>query len=154
MQRANAVRWERWREAARQQARIEFKRFRSDPLFVAGVMLYWGEGDKIPNNPVRVSNTDSRLLRVYVRFLLKYGCLPDRKIRAHLIRYSDLDEQKCVAYWSRVVGIRQKFFYKTQLINGKPKNRRSHHGICVVGVSSRQLKEKLLIWIQAFAETL
>src|SRR5688572_23770642 len=33
-------------EQARQEARKEFKFLKYNPLFIAGLMLYWGEGDK------------------------------------------------------------------------------------------------------------
>jgi hypothetical protein len=46
------------REAARQ----------SDPLHIAGCMLFWAEGDK-HRNSVRLSNSDPDLLRLFVLFL-------------------------------------------------------------------------------------
>ncbi len=35
--------WEGWREGARQEARCEFKHLAKNPLFISGLMLYWGE---------------------------------------------------------------------------------------------------------------
>jgi transcriptional regulator with XRE-family HTH domain len=64
--RARAVRHEA-QERGRELAR------RSDPLHIAGCMLFWAEGDK-QRNSVRLSNSDPDLLRLFVAFLRRcYG---------------------------------------------------------------------------------
>lgn len=69
--RARAVRREA-QERGREQAR------RSDPLHMAGVMLFWAEGDK-QRNSVRLANSDPDLLRLFVAFLRHcYGAEVDR----------------------------------------------------------------------------
>ncbi len=154
MARARAVMWAKWRAEARKEATGEFKKLASDPLFIAGVMLYWGEGDKNPVNPVRISNTDSRLVRIFVEFLQKSCGLPKEKVKANLILYPDLNEQMSKKYWSSTTTIPEESFTKTQFIKGRHKTKRLSYGICVVSVSSRQLKEKVLTWIESFAHRL
>jgi hypothetical protein len=39
-----------------------------DALHIAGVMLYWAEGDKGSRNAARISNSDPQLLALFVRF--------------------------------------------------------------------------------------
>lgn len=148
MNRARVLKWEKWREEARQEAEKDFIAFSQGRLFITGIVIYWGEGDKNPRNPVRVSNTDPHMLNVFVKFLRTSCGLPENKVKAHLILYPDLDEVACKKYWSSLIGIGQTFFYKTQVIQGRHKTRRLGHGICVVEVSSRQLKEKILVWIK------
>ncbi len=41
----------------------------ADPLYVAGVMLYWAEGDKSSRHAARISNSDPEVLRLFMRFL-------------------------------------------------------------------------------------
>src|SRR3989338_868791 len=49
--RENADMWRDRRAKAREGAEKSFRRFANDPLFVAGLMLYWGEGDsKLENS--------------------------------------------------------------------------------------------------------
>lgn len=146
----NKRKWDLWRKKAREEAAREFKKYRNDILFCKGVMLYWGEGDRNPKNPVRVSNVDPLLLRIFVEFLKKYGQLSTRKIKAHLILYPDLEENFCKRYWSGKIKISTTYFNKTQHIIGKSK-RRLPYGIGVVSVSSGQLKEKILTWIKLYA---
>ena len=40
-----------------------------EPLYVAGVMLYWAEGDKSSRNAARITNSDPEVLRLFMRFL-------------------------------------------------------------------------------------
>lgn len=152
MSEARSRMWKKWREEARYEAKNEFKKHEADPLFVAGVMLYWGEGDRNPQNPVRLSNVDYRLLRLFVKFIRKYTNLPKEKIKAHIILYPDLDEIECMKYWSEGIGIAPEYFNKTQHIKGHHKTRRLGHGIGAVEIGSRQLKEKILQWIELCAK--
>lgn len=148
MNRERMLKWEKWREAARQEAEKNFIAFSQDRLFIAGIMIYWGDGDKNPKNPVRISNTDPHLLNIFVKFLKNTCALPEDKVKAHMILHPDLDELTCKRYWSSLIGINQTFFYKTQVIQGRHKTRKLAYGICSVEVSSRQLKEKILVWIK------
>lgn len=114
MARARAAVWAEWRAEARKEAKREFKELAGDPLFIAGVMLYWGEGDKNPVYPVRISNTDPRLLRLFVKFLKKRCGLPKEKMKASLILYPDLNEQVSKKYWSSTTTVPEESFTQGQ----------------------------------------
>ena len=148
---ANKKRWLRWRLDAREEAKRAFRKYRNETLFCSGVMIYWGEGDRKPKNPVRVSNVDPNLLRIFVKFLKRYGGISSPKIKAHMILYPDLDEATCRAYWSRHIGVAPQNFYRTQRIIGRHKTARLGYGIGAIAVSSRQLKEKILEWIELYS---
>ena len=46
-------------EEYRREAIAEFEQKKNDPLFIAGLMLYWGEGDKnVENSCIRLSNSE------------------------------------------------------------------------------------------------
>ncbi|MEK7148973.1 MAG: hypothetical protein AAB796_01045, partial [Patescibacteria group bacterium] len=109
------------------------------------------EGDKNPKNPVRVTNTDPHMLRIFREFLKQICKLPDEKIKAHLTLYPDLREHVCKKFWASLIGIKLGYFNKTQYIQGRHKTKRLHSGICTITVSSRQLKEKMLVWIRNFS---
>lgn len=79
---------------------------------------------------------------------------PKNKIRATLILYPDLDEEKCIDYWSKKIALPKSQFYKTQFIKGKHPTKRLSWGICMLGCGSGQLKEKLLLWIDLMSKTL
>jgi len=143
--------WEAWREEARQQARNDFPKLKKDPLFIAGLMLYWGEGDsKIENSQVRLSNTNPDLIRLFSLFLQQICEVPIQKIKAALILYPDLEEKACISFWSTKSLIPIYQFSKTQFIKGKHPTKKLNYGICMIHLTSRQLKEKIFIWINLF----
>lgn len=83
----------------------EFKEFLSDPFFVAGVILYEAEGSK---NQCVLSNSDYRVMQLFVRFLEKYFYLDRKKnmhfrVYIHETRSSDLDKIK--GFWSKKIRI-------------------------------------------------
>lgn len=143
--------WEAWREAARQEARKDFKKLAANPLFIAGIMIYWGEGDsKIENCMVRVSNTNSDLLRLTALFFEKICKVPKKQFRLTLFLYPDLNEKKCKNFWSSHLGIPTDQFRKTQYISGRHPTKRLTYGICSITISGRRLKEKIFVWIDLF----
>lgn len=143
--------WQRWREKAREEARREFPYLKKDQLFLAGLMLYWGEGDsKIENSSVRLSNTNPYLIGLFSLFLRNVCKVPTRKIRAEIILYPDLSEEECKQFWAAALNIPKSQFTKTQFIKGRHPSKRLLYGICMVVVSSRQLKEKIFVWIELF----
>lgn len=74
------------KQKARIQASRDFKKLKSDRLFVSGIMLYWGEGYKSSKNgQVRLANTDPNLLRTFIQFLKQTCSTPEFKIKAWLL---------------------------------------------------------------------
>ncbi|KKU73971.1 MAG: hypothetical protein UX98_C0002G0001 [Parcubacteria group bacterium GW2011_GWA2_47_26] len=76
----------------RESAKKEFIGLKDHPLFVAGLMLYWGEGDNTFNGTVRLSNINPELIQLFVNFLERSCRLQKDKIRVALVLYPDLDD--------------------------------------------------------------
>ncbi len=146
--------WERWREEAREEARRAFSKLKKDPLFVAGTMLYWGEGDSNLKNPMRFTNTDPRMVALYVKYLNTTIDIPKTTLRITLILYPDLSEKKCKEFWSAITRLPETQFYKTQFIRGRHPTARLSRGICMVGCSGRRIKEKMMVWIDLLSKNL
>ncbi|HEX8947128.1 MAG TPA: hypothetical protein VF829_02845 [Candidatus Paceibacterota bacterium] len=153
----NKTRGARLREAyeqAREEAKTELAQLQYDPLFIAGVMLYWGEGDKGSKHHVKLSNTDPKLVRLYVRFLTDACGIPRHKIKAHLLLHPDLEEKVCRAYWEKAAGIPWENFTKSVRIQGRHETRRLKWGVCIVTVSNAYFKQKVLAWLTLLPEAL
>jgi len=152
---ARREKWERWREEFRKEAREEFSLLLKDPLFVAGISLYWGEGDsKLKNGKVELVNTDPRMIALFVKFLRKIAKVPENKILAWLNLYPDLSEKECKSFWGETSKIPPEQFRKTQFIKGRHSTKRLKYGICSITVHSRGLKEKIFTWIDLFSRKL
>lgn len=141
-------------EEARKEAKEDLIELKYNPLFIAGLMLYWGEGDKLTGHSTKLSNTDPGLIRLYVSFLKKACRIPEEKIKAHLLIYPDLKDKECRSYWARESGIAPIQFTKSSTIQGKHKTRRVKYGVCMITVSSTYFKVKILEWLKFFPEEL
>lgn len=132
----------------RRLARDDFQQFRTDRLFTACLIIYWGEGDSNAKNcAIRVTNTDPHMLKLFKIFLKKYLTDVFAKSRAYLILYPDLNDDVCKKFWSRSVGISVDKFTKSQYIKGSHPTRRLSYGVCTITATNRAQKEALLEWI-------
>ncbi len=145
-------------EAAYRQAKVEaaeeYSILRFHPLFLSGVMLYWGEGDKVSRHGVRMSNSDPALLKIFAQFLEHAGGIQRDDICVSLLVYPDLNEQTCREYWSHELGLGMEHFRKSVIIQGRHKSRRLNYGVGIVYTSSAYLKVKLLEWIRLYSTEL
>lgn len=139
---------------ARVEALEDFEALKYHPTFIAGVMLYWGEGDKASLHRVSLTNTDPAMIKIFMIFLKEACGISDEKIKAWLLLYPDLMESDCKDYWASEAGLQNITFNKSILIDGRHKTRRLGYGVCTVGVSSRYFKEKMLLWISLFPDML
>lgn len=88
----NAERWRARRSAFQDEGR-EMAR-RGSWLFVAGVMLYWAEGDKSHRNAARISNSDSEVLKLFMRFLRECLDVPNHQMRVTCHLFADHIERQ------------------------------------------------------------
>lgn len=134
---------------ALEEADYEYEAFKHHPLFIATLMLYWGEGDKSSKaGLVKIGNTDPDMLKVFVIFLKDLCGVLENKIRVHLILYPELDADKCVSFWAERLGIPISNFQKSTIIQGRHKTRRLEWGVCFVMVPSTYLKLKVCHWVE------
>lgn len=102
------------------------KRFINDPLFIAGIMLYEAEGTKSGNNGF--SNSDFRVILVYLRFLEKYLYLNrntdlDFRIYIHEVRKNDLN--RIVNFWAKKLSVNRNIFsisWKHNIVSKRQEN--------------------------------
>jgi len=150
---SNRERWEKWRSDFRKEAETDFLKLKSKPLFIAGTMLYWGEGDQSLKYPVRLTNVDYRMIVLFKKFLLEICKIKKEDIYLSLFIYPDINEEKCKKFWSNKIKI--NYFDKVQVIYGKHPTKRLENGICSIRVKkSAGLKEKILAWISLLGKDL
>lgn len=149
--RANRERWKNKHEEYRAAAIKEFGRYKKDPLFLAGIMLYWGEGEKRPkSSQVRLSNSEPEMLKIFYLFLTKTLKISPDKTFAWLLLYPDLVDSVQKNFWSKATGLTMNQFKKSIYITGRHPTKRLSYGVCTIVVSSRALKERMLKWIELY----
>lgn len=148
---ANKRRWEARHRAAQEEAIIEFPKLKDNPLFLAGLMLYWAEGDRIlKNGKVRLSNSDPNMIKFFYDFLRGPLNIQREKIFTNLLLYPDLLDEVQKRFWSKSTNIPLSQFKKSIYIKGRHPNRRLSYGVCNIYINSRDLKEKIMQWLELY----
>ena len=158
MKAMNAERSAQLKKAYREtekEAGVLFKKYKKDPLFVAGLMLYLGEGDKTTkNNLVRVANVDFNVLQITKLFLEKYCNVKKEQIRFWVLLYPDLKKEVCENIWLDKLDLTKENLYKAQEIQGRHKTKRLIYGVGNIILGDKHLKVKILKWIELLSEDL
>ena len=137
---------------AQKEAIDDFEKLKFHPLFIAGIMLYWGEGDKASRHRVALTNTDPKMIKLFTIFLKDICKIDKKRLKIWLLLYPDLNELECKKYWKKEADLMDFDFNKSIFIKGRHKTRRLHHGVCTAVFSSRYLKEKMITWLSLFPD--
>lgn len=133
---------------AEKEATEEFELFKGEPLFMAGLMVYAGEGDKVTRCNIRISNCEFYIHKFFINFCEKYLYFKRENMKSALVLYPDNIIEDCLEKWSSELNIPRENFHKTQIIQGKEKIKRLQFGTGMVIISNTFLKKKLLKWLE------
>jgi len=102
-------------------------------LYIAGLYLYWGEGNKSGQAKVGISNTDPSVILAFLDWA-KIMDIPREKLYVRLHLYKDMDMQKEMQYWSQTLRIPttqfRKPYVKESLLSGLTYKNGYGHGTC------------------------
>jgi hypothetical protein len=164
----NQVKIERYRNTMREkrelksqevynQQRKKLANISEDAYFVAGLMLYLGEGGKKDDSRITLANTDSRIIKFFVKWLADFFEIPKEKIRAQLHLYPNMDLNKEKKFWKDELEFAEAQFYKPYIGTLQKSSfsyRESYrHGTCSIYVMGVEKKRELMMAIKAFVDT-
>ena len=142
-------------EAIEDAARAEVPEKVADPFWVAGVMLYWGEGAK-SERALALSNSDALLLNIFIAWVRV--CLrPEAEFVLALNLHAANDERAARQYWAGSLDIRQPTFTKTFIKPDGTGHRKNHlpSGVCRVRVRrSTDAWIRTMAWIGSITQYL
>lgn len=125
-------------------------------IFIAGLLLYWGEGKKSDSTKLSISNTDPSVIKFFIAWLTKSLKVPKEKLKVHLHLYKDMNIKKEVRFWSKILDISNKQFNKPYIkkTSRKAINHKGGfgHGTCNVTFGNARLSEKILMAIKTIAD--
>ena len=133
------------------EAKSDYQKLSRNPLFLLGLGLYWGEGEKVSTSGrVSVINTDPGMLKVIRNFYKHCLGIPDEQMRIALYVYEDLDPEEVKQFWSKELNIPRGQFIKTQILKSRSRltKRKSKYGICSLYFSSTEVNVKIREWIR------
>jgi predicted transcriptional regulator len=153
LNKARSNQYKKLYKEAERSAETEYKHYKHHPLFIAGLMLYVGEGDNKDLRLIRIANTKFEIHSIFIRFCEEFLGVSREKIRFWVLLYPDLDPLLVSKEWSRVLSIPLSQFHKYQVIQGKSIKRTLQYGVGNTIIGSAVLKHKLMKWIElAFLE--
>jgi len=130
-------------EQIRATARDEVLLLMVDPRWLAGTVMYWGEGGKT-GRTLQMTNSDPRVLRLFMTWVTAYlESRPRFVLQLHL--HEENDDTAARDYWAGELAIAQPDFYKTYV---KPKGTGYRKNHLQWGVCSVRLRRSADAWIQ------
>lgn len=136
-------------EKAKREAPLRSK----DPLFLAGLMLYWAEGDKSERREVvKFSNSDPEMIKLIMKWFRKTCEVPKEKFRIGVHIHELFCRKDVEKYWAEITNVPSSQFHKTQI---KPtslgyRKNRLYNGTCAVRIGDKNLFRKIKGWRLGF----
>lgn len=130
--------------------------FTNKELFIAGMFLYWGEGNKASTHTISVSNTDPGVLTFILNWMINSLKIPRERIKVSLQLYSDMDEGKLIDFWSKTLRMPKGQFNKSYIKKTTRASIDQHgfgYGTCSVVAQSTVIKENLLMALKAISDS-
>lgn len=125
-------------------------------FYLAGLMLYWGEGLKATTDTVAFSNTNPAMILFAIRWFVVSCGMSREKLRIRLHLYSDMDVELEQSYWSRMLTIpRSQFrkpYIKKSLRSSITEKGGFGHGTCDLIAHNTTLKERIMMGIKVVAD--
>lgn len=129
--------------------------FSKKEFLIAGLLLYWGEGNKANFHTISINNTDPSVLKFTKYWYLHALDIKEKNIKIYLHLYRDMNIIKEINYWSNQLCIPKKQFIKPYIKESKKSSidqKGFGHGTCALVVHNTVIKEKILMGIQGVAD--
>jgi DNA-binding CsgD family transcriptional regulator len=134
----------------RQQGKREVGDISKRDRFIAGIMMYFAEGDK-GDKSISFSNSDSRAMKFMIDWFREFCKIPEAKFCCHLYIHDNLDEVKAKKFWSRILELPLTQFKKSYIVENNPKRFRKTkniYGVLRISISDVNLHRKIMGWIE------
>lgn len=147
-------------EKVRQQYDKEIARIASiskQAYYLAGLMLYHGEGAKRKRGQIVLTNTDPHLLQFFIQWLTDFFAIDRSKLKVQLHLYETMDIEKELIFWQNTLCLSPSQFYKSSV-----RTLRSHsfsydsgerHGTCQVYVFGVDVERRVKAAMSAFRDS-
>lgn len=112
-------------------------------LFNLGIGLFLGEGTKKNKFKVVLTNSDPKIIKLFLAFLKDICGVKEDKIKAALNVFDDINLQEALNFWQKETGIPQSRFVKTivRKSKGGTYKNKSKYGTITIYVSNIKLKQ-------------
>ncbi|MBI2122471.1 MAG: hypothetical protein HYT98_05160 [Candidatus Sungbacteria bacterium] len=126
-------------------------------LLLIGVALYWGEGTKSENNnspAVILTNSDPRLIAVYIRFVREVLNVAEEKIKAGIQIHPHINQKSARHFWSKITKLPENRFFIIKQVSRASKFKRPKRSLPYGTISIRVHKRILFHKIKGYIDGL
>ena len=134
-------------------AHSEWQHLRSDPLFLLGVGIYIGEGNKTKR--FGLTNANPSVIRSWAGWCRKFAA--GVEFRGCIMAHPDLDESVLRQFWSEVSGVKSICYWtKPVAVPRTGSAATSRHGTfqMIAKRGAKHLLQKMLVWSELALNTL
>jgi transposase-like protein len=129
----------------------------NDPLYIAGCMLYWGEGTKNINT-CQMVNSELPMLVIFKEFLQKFFSVSSDMLTLNINAYTDFHSEKEIEkYWLRGLrlpstSLRSCIWNQYPSSSKKKQTKKSEYGTCTLTVCRTEVVQEIYGAIQEFGQ--
>jgi hypothetical protein len=115
-------------------------------LMGIGLGLYWGEGNKLNKNSIKLGNTDPALVRAFIAFLNLFK-IDKNKLHFGLQIFSDAKPSEALDFWIKQLKVQKSHFQKvvvTPLRGQGTYKRKLKYGVLTVYFNNKKLRDVII----------
>src|SRR5258708_2943993 len=130
--------------------------FSERELLIAGLFLYWGEGNKVSTNSISINNTNPKVVKFALYWMVKSLDIPKNRIKVQVHLYKDMDIKKELEFWSNELKIPLEQFNNPYIKDSNKSDldqRGFGHGTCGLSSSNTVIKENILMALEAIPDS-
>lgn len=110
-----------------------------------GIGLYWGEGTKSNKGSIRLGNTDPRMIKKFIDFLVTFYGIDRKRLRFGLQIFGDMDEKRAVHFWTRTLNVPRSQFHEKIIVTPHRGignyRKKTQYGVVTVYFNNRKLRD-------------
>lgn len=150
----------------RKKSSRSINKFTQRDLLFTGISLYWAEGYKRLQirhgkertyHPVAFTNSDPKLIQIFLRFLREICQVQDSAIRAEIRLFDHMNPKNVKNFWQEVTHLPSGNFGKlyygiSKSSQGKRPFQRLPYGTLLIRVNNTELFHTIMGWIEGLAK--
>jgi len=150
-------------EEIRKLAKIEAKKLLSDPLFLAGVSLYWAEGYKQGAygskwKSIDFTNSDPAMIELMMIFFTKFFHLKKSDFLIQIMLHNKKSAIEATNFWYKLTGVPKENFIRTcsslSRASLQKRNKKLQYGTIHLRINNVRHFFRLIGWIDGLKNKL
>lgn len=125
--------------------------------FIAGLVLYLAEGTKRNLGRITLTNTDPKIIRFFIDWVIKFYKFPREKFKIYLQLYPTMDLENELNFWQNELQLSSSQFYRPFIRQLRPSSfsyqGASRHGTCAAIAFGANMFEDVMMASKAFLDS-